>query len=311
MNIVMKTYTTTRSGFLPFFREAFQLYQLKTFDVAGQAKGTANYMRGVEQTVMELTGVTIEAKQVLNIGCGQVPREVICLGIKNHVTAIDLDVIPQGFDPNAYFKMLQQNGAMRTLKTIARKSMGIDRKFIKALKTELGTTKSPKAAFLQMNAEQMKFEGDHFDFIYSFSVFEHLPNPGKVIDEAIRVMKPGAVCYISLHLYSSEGGCHDMRIFANQRDMIPYWAQLRPQHKDLVVPNAYMNEMRLDAWRKMFEEKMPGCTFKYNTQDPEHHELLKKEIAKIRAQGELADYSDEELLTMNVIAVWKKPGAMM
>ena len=246
---------------MPFIGEAIQLYRIKTNDISGQALGTVKYLQRVESVVCELTGLALEGQRVLNIGCGQVPREVMCLGMKNRVTAIDLDVIPQGFDIPAYWKMLRRNGTMRTLKTVARKALGVDRQYVRHLKRHLGTDRPPQAKFLQMNAENMTFQDGIFDFIYSFSVFEHLPDPKKVIDEAVRVMQPGAVSYISLHLYASEGGCHDMRIFAKRREMIPYWAQLRPEHRDKVQPNAYMNEIRIGKWREMFREKMPGCFF--------------------------------------------------
>jgi hypothetical protein len=32
-------------------------------------------------------------------------------------------------------------------------------------------------------------------------------------------------------------------------------------------------------------------------------------LAKLRTEGELADYSDEELLTRNFIMIWQKPSA--
>lgn len=40
-------------------------------------------------------------------------REVIAFGQRNDVTAIDLDVVPTGFNPIPYVKLFRQNGAER------------------------------------------------------------------------------------------------------------------------------------------------------------------------------------------------------
>jgi SAM-dependent methyltransferase len=157
-----------------------------------------------------------------------------------------------------------------------------------------------------MDAAKMEFPDRSFEFVYSFSVFEHLPDPGAVIDETVRVLKPGGGCYISLHLYASEDGCHDLRLFSNDRAGIPYWSHLRPQHEHLIHPNAFLNKLRLPEWKRLFEEKMPGVTFQYDSHFAETAGKLKRELADLRRQGELADYSDEELLAVNMIAIWRK-----
>jgi len=44
----------------------------------------------------------------------------------------------------------------------------------------------------EANAEELDFLPDnHFDLVYSFGVIHHTPNPRKVVQQAIRVLKPG------------------------------------------------------------------------------------------------------------------------
>jgi len=43
----------------------------------------------------------------------------------------------------------------------------------------------------QMDAENLEFENDSFDKIYSVHTIEHIPNLKKAIDEMDRVLKPG------------------------------------------------------------------------------------------------------------------------
>jgi SAM-dependent methyltransferase len=302
----IKTYTSSRTNPIAFFREAYSLYRLKSIDIPGQVNGTIGYMRRCEQRIENAIGMSLDKMKILVVGPGQTPREMVYLGCRNEVVGIDLDVIPQGWNLNTYFKMLRQNGMMRTLKTVARKGLGIDNRFSKELKRQLGIASLPRTSHLQMDAAKMQFPDDSFDFVYSYSVFEHLPEPSAVIDEVVRVLKPGGGSYISLHIYSSEDGCHDLRLFSNDRAEIPYWPHLRPKLEHLIHPNAYLNKVRLAEWIQVFQDRMPGVTFQFDSHDPEKAEKLKGEIAALRQQGELADYTDDELLAVNVIAIWRK-----
>ena len=50
---------------------------------------------------------------------------------------------------------------------------------------------SPTCRYLQGDAENMPFEDASFDVVLSTHVIEHLTNPQRVIDEMLRVLKPG------------------------------------------------------------------------------------------------------------------------
>jgi hypothetical protein len=125
-----------------------------------------------------------------------------------------------------------------------------------------------------------------------------------VLDEVIRVLRPGGAAYISLHLYTSENGCHDPRIFSGHREGLPFWPHLRPAHSEKVRCNAYLNKVRLAEWEKLFAEKFPGAKV---VQLQYANDTLRPELVTLRKEGELADYTDDELLTVDLAAVWKKP----
>lgn len=305
--MALNTYTSTRTNPFAFLREAYNLYQLKSGDIPGQVRGTISHMHHFEERLKAATDISLGDLKILNIGPGQTPREMVYLGVKNDVTGIDLDVIPESFTVSTYLAMWKQNGLMRMLKTLARKSLGIDARFLKELKRQLDISEMPKLTYRQMDATEMAFPDASFDLVYSFSVFEHLPSPDKVIEEMVRVLKPGGACYISLHLYSSENGCHDVRIFSDNREGIPYWSHLRPKHEHLIEPNAYMNKLSIAEWKKIFTAKMPGVTFQFDCHEGEKAGYLKSQMESIRAGGELLDYSDDDLLQVNLIAVWRKP----
>lgn len=53
------------------------------------------------------------------------------------------------------------------------------------------------------DAENLPFEGNTFDVVYSFGVLHHTPDTQKAIDEVYRVLKPGGKAIIALyHKYS-------------------------------------------------------------------------------------------------------------
>ena len=301
----MRTYTHSQRSPIALVREAINLYKIHSRKLKGDAHEFINLMQRVEDRVCVATGVTLANKATLIIGSGQNLSEPTYFAIKNRVTAIDMDVIPTNNNPLVYLKMLRQNGAMRTAKTLGRKITGLDKALHQSLKRELHIATLPPFELKQMNAEAMTFTDNSFDFIYSFSVFEHLANPSKVMDEMNRVLRPGGIGYISLHLYTCDCGCHDPRIWANQ-DRAPYWAHLREKHADKVQPNAYLNKLRIAEWKQLYQEKFGKVTFDYNPYHDERMEFLLKELAPIRQTNELDAYTDEELLNVNLIAIWKK-----
>jgi SAM-dependent methyltransferase len=77
----------------------------------------------------------------------------------------------------------------------------------------------------EMNAMELGFADDSFDFAFSYDAFEHIPNPGKALAEAIRVVKKGGHIYLSFGpLYFSPLGAHLMASIN-----VPYCHMLFPQ----------------------------------------------------------------------------------
>jgi ubiquinone/menaquinone biosynthesis C-methylase UbiE len=303
----MPTYTRLRRNPLALLKEARNLYRIHNDHREGKIAEFVRRMKQFEETLFQQTGIMLENRDILIIGPGQGAGEITYFSLKNRVTGIDLDVIPDSNNPLVYLKMLQQNGAARTVKTLARKLLGVDRRSLQELQRQLNVTRKSKPRLLQMDAAEMTFPDAQFDLVYTFSVFEHLPDPVKVLEQVRRVLKPNGAAYISLHLFTNDTGSHDPRLWTNDPTKPPIWAHLRPEHKDLVQSNAYCNEWRMDNWTATFEKELPGSMIRKETHEANHHAKISQELAELRKQGELSDYRDEELLTINLIALWQKP----
>jgi ubiquinone/menaquinone biosynthesis C-methylase UbiE len=57
----------------------------------------------------------------------------------------------------------------------------------------------PLANFIVSSAEDIPFQDNQFDYIQITSALEHVMSPGKVIEEAVRLLKPDGILYVVVH----------------------------------------------------------------------------------------------------------------
>jgi len=80
----------------------------------------------------------------------------------------------------------------------------------------------------QMDAANLRFEDESFDFIFSYDAFEHFASPENVLREAIRVVRKGGYIFMTFGpLYYSPYGAHVYRSVP-----VPYCQLLF--HKNLI-----------------------------------------------------------------------------
>lgn len=299
----MKSYTSLEAGLRERFSEAINLYRYHSVNVEKQAEVFVERVLDIERRCRRMTGRGIESCDFLEVGPGQQLKYLKYFALKNAAVGLDLDEIFDRLTPRALVRMFKTNGPVRTAKTVLRKCMGFDSAFEGAVARRLGIERFASPKVVQMNAENMTFPDDSFDFVFSCSTFEHLPHPDIVIREINRILRTNGRAYVTLHLFTCESGCHDPRIFANHRESIPLWSHLRPDHKDQVRPNAYLNEIRLADWERIFRKAIPGVEFDYIMDTTAGR---REAIAQLQEKGELSDYTADELMTVELVAVWTK-----
>lgn len=299
----LKSYTSQKTNLSALIREAFFLY-CESSRVRNHIDATFRNLRLLESRVLERYGLRLQDLDILDIGVGQFPIQMFYFARYNRVVGIDWNVIAQGLNPIPYITMFLLNGPRRTAKTIARKLLGIDRQYRKAAMEQLNLSRLPELTVHQMDASKMAFPDETFNFVHSSAVFHHLSNPRKGISEAVRILKRGGVAHIAFHLFTSETGALDPREFRDEQGNILRWPHLRSPYADRVIPNAYLNRIRLDAWRKLFEAKMPGAEFILNRSS---RSGAAQDAQTLINQGDLAGYSLEELLVHDVTILWRKP----
>ncbi|MEE9166899.1 MAG: class I SAM-dependent methyltransferase [Candidatus Neomarinimicrobiota bacterium] len=94
---------------------------------------------------------------------------------------------------------LQRSGKVTT--AIDHRSEGFDKRALRR-----------GVSLLKMDAEQLGFEDESFDCIFSYESFEHFSDPEAVLREAIRVVRKGGFVYLAFGpLYMSPMGLHAYR----------------------------------------------------------------------------------------------------
>jgi SAM-dependent methyltransferase len=300
----VKSYVAIGLGPLDRLAEARNLYLKHTQNVAQNVHNMLEEARQHSAKMESLLGASISELRMLDIGPGQHLVQLAYFSAENEVAGIDLDVVIEQMNLSGFVQMVRRNGWMRSVKTAVRKIARIDNKVRAELMSQLGIRAMPELRVLQMDASKLTFPDNYFDVVYSRGAFEHISDPGAVISEIRRALKPGGVMFVSLHLFTADTGCHDTRIFINRRGDLPFWAHLRPEYEHDVRSNSYLNRLRLADWVNVFQSEMPGCEVAATMDAPD---TLRDELRSLRLQGQLADYSDEELLTAAVEATWRKP----
>lgn len=145
------------------------------------------------------------------------------------------------------------------------------------------------------------FPDAHFDLIVSNMVFEHIPDVPAAVHELHRIMKPGALTYIGIHLYPSLSGQHNPHIWGEEIDELP--PDVKPWYHLRGLPGIVdesLNKWRESQYQQLFERYFN--VLEYQHPDFEHgRKFLTTEILR-----DLQDYDEQELLRVWVNIVARK-----
>lgn len=300
---VRSAYTSGRLGMAGRVTETVNLLRLHR-QAGDNTRRLVVDMRRLESELLEREEVRLQGQRMLDLGCGQQLRHALYFAQRNRVLGVDAEAPPRRGDVRGYLDLAHRHGPLRAAKTAARRALGADGAVRRALADELQVGQLVEPTIRAMEIDNLLLSDASFDVVYSMSVFEHVRDPARCLGEAVRVLRPGGLAYLRVHQWTSDSGAHDPRIRSGRRGRIPHWAHLRDQHNHRVLSNAYVNRWRLADWRNVFGQYLPGFREQLFVKDIDS---LTPALADLRAAGELPDYSDEELLTTGIAAVWRKP----
>lgn len=253
------------------------------------------------QTTLKPWLPDLKGIRALDVGCGLLQWQTIMLhSVGAKVTGVDMEYVRSDRMPDKYWNILRTNGAERAAKT-AYWDYIFRGRYLKALQNGSPfTLDARKLDLRQHTAERLPFGDNEFDLVASHEVFEHIADVRSAVQEIKRVLKPGGIAYITLHLFTSVSGGHHMDWkFPDEQPStrVPPWDHLR--QKQFPEHPSWLNELRERDYRPIFESELEILCWEASIY--EGRGLLTPEI-----KAELSDYSEDELVKKGLIIVVRK-----
>ena len=247
---------------------------------------------------------------VLDLGCGvNAPMALMLHASGCRVTGVDWNLGLRwglGFSLERYRRFASETGA--GVGRLARKFLGelaYDRTYYATLASASGLRLSEKDLDLRaMDVERMDFPDQSFDVVHSNATFEHLRDVPTAARELARILRPGGLAHIEIHLFPSLSGGHDLPWIVPDKlvmDGIKPWQHLRdPNWKEPV----YLNRLRERDYRRIFDATPGLRVLEWNVEFTEGKHLLTPEIA-----ATLPDYTERDLTTRSIIVIAQRDPA--
>ena len=141
-----------------------------------------------------------------------------------------------------------------------------------------------------MDAENLEFRDNTFNFIISIHSFEHIENVEKVIIELKRVLNKGGGFYLAIDFYSKFFGGHK---FESNK----LWDHLLNKN---FSPNVYTNQLRVEEYKRLINKHFENVKF-ICEENKIAKKLLTPEIRK-----KLYKFSELELIMNPMIVIGRK-----
>jgi SAM-dependent methyltransferase len=146
----------------------------------------------------------------------------------------------------------------------------------------------------------LPFPAGRFDLVTSIAAFEHFLDVPRVVAEIDRVLRPGGLVWVCIHLFSSLSGGHNVSFTEIPLRHLPAgvepWDHLRSRRLPFHVPlNEWRKNQYLDTFARHFQILSQYCAMR------EGEELLTPPVA-----AELSAYSRDELTCLAYIILARK-----
>lgn len=113
----------------------------------------------------------------------------------------------------------------------------------------------------------LPFRDGSFDLVTSVAAFEHFLHVPRVVRELARVVRPGGLVWVRIHLFTSPSGGHNTRFTEIPLRTLPTgiepWDHLRQRRLPFPVPlNEWRRDQYLEAFARHFEILKHYCALR-------------------------------------------------
>lgn len=281
------------------FREGWLIYR----EHAGCAwGGAATYKHRFIDLKSLYTRFTGKEKpdRILEVGCGQRAVMPILFGLHGiEAFGIDVEVPTNKIDLSTIARIVRLNGVERALKSVMRHVL-FDKRFFRELATTFGvdSLSSPHVHIRVKDCAEMDFPDNHFDFLFSFAVLEHVQNPAQAIRQINRVLHRDGIGKVSVHLFPSLSGGHCMawqQVATNASRKVAPWDHLLDNQ---YPSNVFLNKLSLKEYDILFSN---------------YTDVLERSVTRegetflsVAPRSLLQKYTEEDLITSGVTYIFRK-----
>lgn len=281
------------------WREARALYRYHADGTDAFAEGAVAQARICAEALAAATGKPVDRLRILEIGSGQRYQNVLIFRAWGaDIIGIDLEAVGPGL--RKYGAMLKADGPLRLAKSVLR-ALAFDRRYFKALSRALQAPLPDVAGrLIATDAAKTGFDGASFDAVISTAVFEHLSDVAGTVKEMRRILKPGGVARIAVHLFPSISGGHHLGWQGEKADGggVPAWDHLL---EDSQPSGIYLNRWRKAAYLEAFSAHLEMLSAELRRSGEDR--LDAATFDKLQAKG----YSRDELLETELLITARAP----
>lgn len=152
------------------------------------------------------------------------------------------------------------------------------------------------------SVNELPLQSSSFDLMTSIAAFEHFLNVPAVLDETWRVLRPGGLIWVMIHLFTAPSGGHNLSFAEVPLRHVPpgvdAWDHLRKRRVPFSVP---LNEWRIRDYLAAFAERFEVLTHYCSGREGEL--LLTSDIEAELAQS---GYTRDELTSGAYVIVARK-----
>jgi SAM-dependent methyltransferase len=248
-------------------------------------------------------GVPLEGARVLDLGCGpRFPALLLFHTFGARATGIDTEVVDPSFGEGVGLRMIRRHGFARFLRSLA-KGVLFDRGYYRELRRRAGRPLRFRGLDIRrMDAKSLAFPDGQFDLIHSNSVFEHLEDVPRALDELSRVLAPRGIASVTVHLFPSLSGGHRMEWAfpeVDQSRTAPPWDHLRERRFPAPV---FLNRLRESDFQREYDRR-------FEVLEAERYREGERYLTR-DLERELSGFTAVDLTTRAFRAVLRKrPGA--
>jgi SAM-dependent methyltransferase len=246
-------------------------------------------------------GIEPARRRILDVGCGELyPYTLLFHSVRMDVIGIDLSGLrPRSVSARRMREGLHRHGLRRTLRTMVSdlsRRVLFDRPLGRNARVRI---KYNGLKLRQTDVTRLDLPSESVDLIVSFAAVEHILDIPRAASEMRRVLTPGGIAHLNIHLWSSLSGGHEKEFWNGG---IP--PNLSVPWKHLRDPN-WTSDIPLNRWRREDYLKVFRAHFEVVTSGVETE--LGRELLTAELLAALPGYAPDELATEMWVLVLRKP----